>query len=247
MDKRENILIAILVMLLSAATVQAAVIHSESLLPVENIPGVNTYQTDGADMAGMAVTMFFTLAPAETVIWAATGVNSGAAAGVGGDWILSEAGDTFSSPWTLFYQGGKGLLTAIRIDGFAAGPGKVGVMFDRTFDGGFGTPDTFRGRDFEYAGPEPSFTTFVHYQNTIAVGAADPVGDEFRYLNVRFMTLPGFEDEFSTIPPQPGGLDGENLRTISFYQDTNNPIIPEPSVLILLTSGGLLFLRRKVR
>ena len=241
---RESTLI-VLAVLFVAATSQGIVIRSESHPPGETIPSVSDYQTNGADMAGMAVTMFFSAASSETVIWAATGATSGAATGASGDWSLSESDDTFSNPWTLIYQGGKGLLTGFQLDGFAAGPGKVGVMFDRTFDGNFGTPDSFLGRDYDYAGAEPPFDTFVGYQSAIAVGAAPAVGDEFRYLNVRFLYLPDFVDEFTSVPPQRGGLDGDNLRTISFYQDTNNPIVPEPISLALLAAGSLIALRRR--
>jgi len=243
--KREIVLAGML-LLAAAGISQAIVIHSENPLPGEVIFAVSDYQTTGAEMGGMSVTVFFTAAPPETVLWAATGVDSGAAAGAGGDWSLSQAGDTFSNPWTLIYQGGKGLLSGFRLDGFAApDAANVGVMFDRTFDGNFGTPDSFRGRDFEYLGAEPPFDTFVRYESAVAVGAAPAVGDEFRYLNVAFLYLPGFDDEFTTIPPQPGGLDGDNLRTFSFFQDTNNPIVPEPFTLVLLAGGAVLTLRRR--
>jgi hypothetical protein len=236
----------VMAVLFISGTSQGLVVHSENPLPGETIPAVSTYQTNGADMVGMGVTMFFSAAPAETVLWSATGVDSGVAAGIDGDWTLSEAGDTFNNPWTLIYEGGKGLLTGFRLDGFAnPGPVNIGVMFDRTFNGDFGTPDSYRGRDFEYVGAQPPFNTFVRYESTIAVGAAPAVGDEFRYLNIQFLYLPGFDDEFNPEPPQPGGLDGDNLRTLSFYQDTNNPVVPEPFSLILLSSGVLLVWRRR--
>ena len=246
MAKKTRIFMAILAVFVIATAAQATVIRSESLVPQQVIPQVSTYQTTGADMAGMEVTAFFSAAPSETVLWAASGADSGAATGTG--WSLSQAGDTFANAWTLFYQGGNnGLLTGFRIDGFAAGPGEVGVMFDRTFNGADGTPGSFRGRDFEYAGAEPAFDTFVMYEGGIGVADEEPVGDEFRYLDVRFLTLPGFEDEFTSAPPQQGGLDGIELRSINFFQDTNNPIVPEPMTLVFLGAGAaFVFTSRRI-
>jgi len=243
--KTRKLLLMGLAVLIATSVSQGIIIRSENPLPGEIIPAVSDYQTDGADMAGMTVTVYFSAAPSETELWAVTGVDSGAVVGPGNDWSLTESGDTFANPWTLIYQGGKGLLTGFRIDGFAAGPGKIGVMFDRTFDGNYGTPQSYRGRDFDYVGGEPAFDTFVRYESAIAVGAALPVGDEFRYLNVSFLYLQGFEDEFTSAPPKPGGLDGDTIRTVSFYQDTNEPIIPEPISVILLAGGAVLAFRRR--
>lgn len=226
----------------------AAVSYSEIFLPNVDIPAVSDYQTTGADMAGMAVTAFFQFAPAETIIWQDTGATSGSAIGAQQDWSLSENGDTYSNAWTLLYTpatgSNKGLLTGFRIDGFAAGPGKIGVMFDRTFNGQFGTPDSYRGRDFTYAGPEPAFDTFVTYEQAVGLAGAAPVRDEWRILDVRFRTI-GDVTEFATTPPLIAGLDGDNLRSLTFYQDTNNPIIPEPALLALFSTGALLIRRRR--
>ncbi len=231
-----------------AVATEAADFHFEIADPTVEIPSVSDYQTDGADMAGMAVTAFFSTSAPETVVWTATGVDSGAVNGLKSDWSLTQQGDTFSNPWTLIYTGGtgKGLLTGFRIDGFAAGPGEVGVMFDRTFNGDFGTPDSFLGRDYTTQTAGLPFDTFVLYESQVAVTPNDPVGDEFRYLNVRFLLF-GDHDEFTTAPLGIAGLDGANLRSLSFLQDTNNPIVPEPATLALLSIGAaaLIVRRRK--
>jgi hypothetical protein len=227
---------------------QAADFHAQILNPVVEIPSVSDFQTTGADMAGMEVTVFFSNAPAETVTWAATGATSGAAAGPDGDWSMAQSDDTFTNPWLLIYdsgvtQGLKGLLTGFSIDGFAAGPNEVGVMFDRTFNGNFGTPDSFLGRDLESQVPIPPFDVFVTYRSTVALQGQPAVGDEFRYLDVRFGELSP-NGEFDTGAFRQAGLDGENLARYSFIQDTNNPIVPEPASLALLSLGGLMLLRR---
>ena len=42
------------------------------------------------------------------------------------------------------------------------------------------------------------------------------------------------------------GLDGINLRSLSFLQDTNNPIVPEPATLgLLLIGAAALIVRRR--
>ena len=70
---RESMLVVLTVLCLAGVS-PAIVIHSENPLPGEVIPSVSDYQTDGADMAGMAVTAFFTASAPETAIWAVTGV-----------------------------------------------------------------------------------------------------------------------------------------------------------------------------
>lgn len=248
---KATILTLSLVLFTLAPAALAAVSYSEIFLPNVDIPAVSSYQTHGADMAGMAVTAFFQSAPAETVIWQATGATSGSAVGPTQEWSLSENGDTFASPWTLLYTpaagSNKGLLTGFRIDGFAAGPGNVGVMFDRTYNGQFGTPDSYRGRDFTYAGPEPAFDTFVTYEQAVGLAGAAPVRDEWRILDVQFRTI-GDVTEFATTPPLLAGLDGVNVRSLTFYQDSNNPrLIPEPALLALFSIGALLTHRRRHR
>ncbi len=238
---------------LNVSPALAADFHGQIDNPTQDIPSVSTYQTNGADMAGMEVTALFSAGAPETVIWMATGATSGGAFGGDGDWSLQEDGDTFSNPWTLSYStaagpGGKGTLVGLMLDGFAAGPG-IGVMFDRTFDGMFGTPGSFLGWDYETLAPVPSFDSFVTYVGAVGVGGAAPVGDEFRWLNVRFRNLPTLVGEFDTTAPRLAGLDGINSTALQFRQDTNNPVVPEPATLALLAAGavGGLWLRRRGR
>ena len=243
--------IAVGMALCISGTVKAVDFHGQIDNPVQNIPSVNTFQTDGAGMAGMAVTAFFSAAPPQTAIWGVTGPTSGAAVGPDADWRLRESGDTFVNPWTLEYNAAaspapKGSLIGFSIDGFAAGPGKIGVMFDRTFDGAFGTPGTFLGHDYETLVPMP-FDTFVTFRGIIGVAANLPVGDEFRWLDVRFRVLPDTADEFSTVPPRITGLDGVNLASVEFRQDTNNPLVPEPGSLTMICGISVLGLLRRRR
>ena len=64
--ERGRIWVAGAVVLLSVASVQAAVHHMAIPLPAMDIPSVDDYQTTGAKMAGMEVTAFFTAAAPES-------------------------------------------------------------------------------------------------------------------------------------------------------------------------------------
>jgi hypothetical protein len=233
------------IVLLTGATVaHAAVSHFEIPAPAQNVPSVDSFMTTGADMAGMSVTAFFSAGAPETVPWVAGVGAAGSATGT--NWTMATSGDTFSSPWTLLYTGGSGLLTGFRIDGFAAGQGNIGVMFDRTFNAVFGTPNSALGRDLELVNAVP-FDVFVTYEGTVGVAGNAAVGDEFRWLNARFVNFGGVADEFTTVPPPVAGLNGDNLRELIFRQDTNNPIVPEPAAAVLLLVGGatIWLLRRR--
>jgi len=62
------------------------------------VPGINRFITDGAAMMGMSVTVNFLGGASETVAWAATDPQSGAATGAfGTGWSISSSGDTFNS------------------------------------------------------------------------------------------------------------------------------------------------------
>jgi hypothetical protein len=228
-------------LLMSGGHALALDIHMSVEQPIAQIFAVDDFQTTGADMAGMHVTATFAGGTSETVVWQATGLDSGGAFGPNQDWSLTQTGDTFFSPWTLFYDGNesKGVLTGFSIDGMAAGVGETGVMFDRTFGFVFGTPDSFHGWDYETLDPVP-FDTLITYQSAVALPGEDPVGDLFRYLNVRFVERP--DDEFNTF--RISGLDGLDLRSVRFRQDTDNNIIPEPTTAMLLLTGAMMILAR---
>lgn len=206
--------------------------------PVQQVPVIADHTTEGDEMAGMRVTAFFTGAIAsETAIWAAGAPGSGAAAGT--NWSLSQSFDTYSNAWELLYEGGNGLLTGLRIDGFGDNPaGTVGIVFDRTFGFMDGTENSFLGRDFDLVQIEP-FDISVVYSGAVGVGGNAPVGDLFRFLEMSFLFGPNTDTGQVRI----AGLDGDNLRSLSFLQDTDEAIVPEPSVLSLLGLGLVLLSR----
>jgi hypothetical protein len=212
------------------------VFHNQAVNPVQNVPAVAGFQTEGDDMTGMLVTVFFSDGTSDTDVWSPTVIGSGEAGGA--NWNLSVSGDTFVAPWTLSYTGGNGLLTGFSIDGFGVqGPGDVGTMFDRTLDrlgGLFGTPGSARGRDLEEVAALP-FAVHARYVGAVdALSDSDPAyEDEFRWLNVRFFERGGtaIDDEFLTAQPEPVGLDGDTLQVFEFRQDTNNVVVPEPAAV----------------
>ncbi len=206
--------------------------------PQQDVPAITTHLTFGDMMEGMEVSVRFDSGIGESEIWMATGnPGEGQAKGIDGDWSLTEAGDTFSSIWTLEYTDlmSKGTLTAFSIDGFAAGVSDLGVMFDRSFDN-FGnpigpvTPGSANGRDFTEIGAPP-FSIFVTYRGAVGVNPNAPLEDLYRWMDVVFRDPLG----------QTGGLNGDDITTLEFLQDTDNPkIVPEPGTVAMLIGAGLI-------
>jgi len=217
--------------------------YQEIAAPLQDVPAIDDAMTTGNEMAGMTVTAFFTGNTAsETVVWQDAGGTSGQAVGTAGQgWSLAQAGDTFLNEWTLIYNGGNGLLTGLSIDGF--GDEEVlGTVFDRTFGFEFGTDNSFLGRDFDLTGEEP-FDILVTYSGAVGVAGDAPVGDVFRNLELKFVIGP----QSDTGSVQDAGLDGDTIRTISYLQDTDEVIIPEPASLALIGLGALAVLKPRRR
>ena len=210
--------------------------------PEQTVPAITTHLTFGDMMAGMEVGVRFDSGATESDIWMATGnPGEGQAKGTDGDWSLIQAGDTFSSIWTLNYLDlmGKGTLTGFSIDGFAAGVSDFGVMFDRSQDSSgdaFGTPGSAAGRDFSEIGAPP-YSISVTYSGAVGVNPTVPLEDLYRWMDVEFRDPTG----------QTGGLNGDNITMLEFLQDTDNPrIVPEPSTIALvIASGAIVCLRSR--
>lgn len=97
------------------------------------------FDTTGADMAGMEVTVNFQGGGSDTQIWSATGVTSGGASGT--DWSLTQSGDTFSNPWSFDYTG-LGSIVSLMINAI---PGNA--VFD-IVNSPIVTPDSALGKPF---------------------------------------------------------------------------------------------------
>ncbi len=205
----------------------------------EFVVGITGSATTGGDMAGMLVTALFGSGRAVTVPWTATGVDSGQATGEVPDvndrrlsFLLSQGGDTFTDQWTLTNTsevGAESALIGFVLDGF---PGDT--VFDRTFGGAFGTTGSFLGRDF-FSDTDLGFDLTLNaiYVGQVAINGSAPVGDLFRFLDVRFS-----EPIFNTDP------------ALQFFLDTDSIGLPpgqapEPATLLLLAAGLASVIRRR--
>ena len=77
------------------------------------------------------------------------------------------------------------------------------------------------------------------YEQAIAVDPNAPVEDIFANVDVQFRPLAG--------GPNFAGLDGDLFTVFEFFQDTDNPRIPEPASMALLVTGALSLTRRPRR
>ena len=227
----------------------AVVVINADPNPPQNAPFVSHSKVYGDMMTGMTVTAHFSNAPSETVPWLPTSnVQEGHAMGAAGDWKLSQAGDTYSDPWTLKYLGHQnGFLTGLTLDGMAAGRLRNQVVFDREKDHSGdidGTPGSFFGTEFSTTpDPYPHFDIHVTYKGEVAVSSSpNAYGDIYRFLDIRF----GGSDD---APGHTGpiGLDGYDINTLVFVQDTDRlSKVPEPSTLAMGALGiGMLAIRRR--
>ncbi len=180
---------------------------------------------NGADMAGIEVTVTFDDGSSETAIWAATDAISGQATGSG--WSLAESGDTLNQPgigaaWTLSN------FTAHNIVGFKVDAWVAKVFFDvimeaadPSFPLGYDehTPGSGQGRPFLGDG-------------TIGI-------DTVSYLNP--LSPPDLYGAFEVSFQGMGLLPDSSFR---FMIDTDT--IPEPPFQLLMALGlaGLLLRRR---
>lgn len=210
--------------LFSLQTANSAVISTD-LSTVVMVPGISQFTTDGADMAGMTVTVNF-VGGSETVQWAATGVSSGAATGASG-WSISAAGDTFNTnAWNADF--GNLQVTSFVLDG------STGLtLFDRNFDPLPGTPGSADGRDFVSTLLNDD-DVLATYSNVVGIGATPPVNDIFHILTVSFADV------------ENGTISG----VFDFTQDSDNDVriqIPEPAMLPLFGLGlaGIAIIARK--
>lgn len=183
-----------------------------------DIVGVTGFQTTGADMAGLSVTVTFTSGAASNCIWAAGIGTSGGCSAAG--FSIEQTGDTFTEPWTLtnLLPTGGG-ISLLEMDGAPARLTTSGIVFDRTFGGVFGTEGSFLGGDATGTTTDASNGSAV-YSNLVAVMPVAPVGDLFHTLTIRF--------------------DGNGLvETAEFVADTDTIgfLIPEPGTVTLMGLG----------
>jgi len=141
------------------------------------------------------------------------------------EFALSVTGDTFeANNWRLDTTsiGGWHLLT-LNFDGSTGQ-----TVFDRTFGGSIGTPNSASGRDFG------GFLTFggtinALYTNIVAIGTNAPVGDIFASAVLTFG-----DGTFAN------GVSGGRQYRFGLDTDTAaSTLAPEPGTMLLLGTGLL--------
>lgn len=231
---------------LSSAAAQAQVTVSTVNGTPQNVATVNNFAVTGALMNGMDVT--FTYANGNTgsttLAWdSISGTASGAVGSFGILVSFPSASDTFNGTWRITNNnvssdGSIGLDKVL----FQGLPGNT--VFDLTFGGGTGTPNSADGATFSLLGCGGGWDCTgsnqdnirVTYSDIVSVGAAAAVGDLYANMLVDF-TNPNFL--------QNGGF-------IDFRADTDNvtiAAIPEPETYALMALGlglmGFVARRRK--
>jgi hypothetical protein len=216
----------------AASHASAAVITvSQNAGTLYTTTGISPTITTGSTMDGMRITAV--LSNGASLVTLSQLWSDGAAADSGGvsfvtpQFALSVTGDTFEqNNWLLdFTNVGDWHLLSLNFDGST---GKT--VFDRTFAGSFGTPNSLSGRDF---GGFLSFSGSINalYSNIVAIGANAPVGDIFANVLLSFG-----DGTFAN------GLTGG--RSYRFSLDTDNTdstLAPEPGSMLLLGTGLLAF------
>ncbi len=196
-------------------------------------PALTGYTTYGDQMAGMDVDVTFSDGSVQHAVWAATGVQAGAAT-VAGFFTISESGDTFNdNAWNL--QNLNRTLSITHFTLFGAGDDTI---FDRTFGGAEGTPGSASGKDLAMAGG--SYMLTATYSDILNLTGSPAVGDEWVQLDV----------DFDNTPFGPGASQ-------AFSQDTDSasvhgsitPVPDASSTAMLLGFGltGLAALKRRLR
>lgn len=219
MKMTKLIVTAAIVSLTTVSATNAALTVNAVDIPVQATTGISGNTTTGANMVGMTVTATFADSSSETIMWGATGADSGAAAGMG--WSLAVVGDTLSAAhnWTLTSARNSALVNLF-IDG---GPGNT--VFDRTLPDA-GTPNSGSGVDFEPAS-DFGLNITATYMGAVAVTPNVPVGDLYRFLFIDFGT--GLQ---TATAPFTFRADTDTLSG-----DVNT--IPEPGTMAIWSALGL--------
>ncbi|MEM6425266.1 MAG: hypothetical protein AAF728_08920 [Cyanobacteria bacterium P01_D01_bin.128] len=163
------------------------------------------FQTSGADMVGMEITVNFLSGLSETATWQFLGGSSGGASS--SSWSLVQSGNTFNdfnNPWQFRYSG-TDLISSLVID---AVPGNT--VFD-TVSAAVVTPGSADGGSFEFLGGVSP--TAVDYSVPIDISQGDLFGK---------LTLT-WDGGFG-----PGGLDFLSDTDSGTISNPVTPVDPDP-------------------
>jgi hypothetical protein len=219
--------ILVLISSITSAVVSASastINYAEDTGMAYQTPAISTYNTYGNDMAGMDVWVTFSNGSTQHAIWQTTGAQSGDAS-AGGYFTISETGDTYNtSAWTL-----QNLNRSLSITSFTLLGVNGNTIFDRTFGGKIGTPNSAFGRDFTMPG---SYSITATYSDELNLTGAAAVGDEWEQISVAFANGTFFAPDTS----------------VHFTQDTDNaavkgtitPKVPDAGSTCMMLGMGLM-------
>ncbi len=202
---------------------------------------------NGAEMAGMEVTVFFDTGSNETATWIATGADSGGA--FGADWSLIQSGDTFNQPnldpaWTLTNSSSNKIIGKLRVNAWVAE-----VFFDVLMD--FrnplldeGTPGSDQGRPFTDDGTLDIESIWDKYPNLNDYTKTVENTQHVTYVNQ--LSAP---DLYGGLEVKLGSTGLGAGQSFQFMIDTDRIQIPESPLFALLALGfaGFVFQQRARR
>lgn len=176
-----------------------------------NVLSVDDFAIFGDMMGGMTVDVTYVGGGSDACVWAATGAGAGGCDGAG--FRITQSGDTYSGLWRLFRTGSVN-IAMISLNGLAGG-----VVFDRTFGGAIGTPDSAKG--YDATGGTTGDNGEAFYLNPVAVKPAAPVGDLYGRLVINFNF-------------------GRGVSAAYWRADTDTATpdtVPEPSAWMMIVGG----------
>lgn len=229
---------------------------------------VSGFSTTGALVAGLRVTAVFGDGVSQTLIWAGTGGAAGGVSQASGthQWSLSNANDTFTTPFVLTNAASSvSNITYIILSGIGGvnGAGQA-TIFDRTNSddsGGTGneqTPNSHNGHDLNITSGNNgnTYSVLVTYSAIYRVTPSNACTNSGTGSGNQRTTAP-CADEWATLTihflPAGGGVTNFVAgSTLSFMQDADNTngllATPEPTTISLLGAGllaGVFFVRRR--
>src|SRR5262245_10056335 len=233
---------------------------------ITSATSVSAIQATGATMAGISVMAQFADGFSQTLVWAATGANSGGVTQATGahQWSLSNAGDTFGTNFVLTNGAGstRTLPNLIRSVLGGVNASGQGTIFDRTSvpntsgTANEQTPGSASGHDLSISsGTLNTYSVLVTYSNIFRVTSPNTCTNSGAGSGNQRTTAPCADEWVNLTIHFNSGAGIGNFTPNSFFnfrQDADNTtgalMMPEPATLSLLGAGllaGILSVRRR--
>ncbi len=228
MKKNGIATIAAMAMILVANSVQAGFnLIAPAAAPGANITGALTgFDTEGSEMDGMQVTVYWAAGGSQTLGWADIDASSGGVSAPGA-WSLSQVGDTFGNPW-LF----EALVPVSRLV-INAIPGKT--VFDIVDNVEF-TAGSALGQAISSVMGIDDYDVVAQYSNAVSLNGVFH-GDLYGMLDITFNR--GFSGRMTFV----ADTDSADANSVIIPD-----AVPEPGSVILwsLCAVGAVFGRRRL-